>query len=164
MIDCVSAFCCITRESSSSIVLLFPFIVWLICTVYLSIVSIKTYAESEYDLSKISENNQITVFFSVSGIFGVMAFVFTVSNLIQIILQLSTSIHVIKLQKSGQVLFLFVFVCCGLIEALVYIFIDESLMKDYLSSHLISWFVVIGILVLITMISCFNRDSVIEIY
>ena len=145
MIDCISGLCCVSNESSSRIIMVTPPIIWLLCSVFLSSLSIRLYTGLKLKLELYQEDNWIIILLLLFGIGGIISAIFTLSNILQAIFELVTSNYALKIQRYGQRIFLLVFIILSIIEVSCYLLLDDPVVDDYIYEHLLKSNIAIAI-------------------
>ena len=160
MIDCISAACCVSRECSSKTILFAPFIAWVAGSVFLATKYIKSYAELEISIEDEGIASIIIILFVLCGAFAIIVAVLTLSNIIQVLMELSTAKYALILQKYIQSVSHFILLAFVLIEVLLYHLIDEEFLVDQLYDNLLKTWITCALLFPFTLSShCYYGGS-----
>ena len=147
MINFVSSWCCLSEESSAICVASCPSLVCLFSSVVIASSSIGEYSRI---LQDDQENITLINTLILLGVTGILSGIFSMSNCLQIILQLSTAPVCIKIQKYWQTCMIPMFLSGIIIE---YYTIPEGKNSERIHSQLLNMEIVLGILIIFTITS-----------
>lgn len=158
MIDCISAACCIQREHSEKIVILAPPVIWTFCSVFLASISVRAYTNSNFSLETLGYSTEFTYFFLFVGVTSIFSVIFTLSNLIQVILEVSSGKYALQLQEYGQYFFISLLGTLWISEFIVISLSEPLEIQSEIDQHLLKSGISIGVLLPFTLISYLYRE------
>lgn len=147
MINQVSSFCCISEESSKICITSASSLICLLTSVAISASSISEYSKI---LQEDQENIYLINVLVYLGIAGIVSGIFSMSNFLQIILQLPTAPVCIKLQKYYQTGVIFIYFSGIVLE---YLTIQPGQNSERIYAKLVNIDIVLGILITFTILS-----------
>lgn len=147
MINQISSWCCISEESSKICITSASSIICLLTSVAISASSISEYSKI---LQEDQENTYLINTLVCLGITGIISGIFSMSNFLQIILQLSTASICIKIQKYYQTGVIFIYLIGIILE---YVTIEPGQNSERIYAKLINIDIVLGILMGFTILA-----------